>query len=98
MHSECRKMHHFASRFDKISRGDTPNPLWNGTQTVTEPLGNFPLKSNSFSSKFSEQMRSECRKMHHFAFRFGKFSRGGTPNPLWGGTQGATVAYQGRPL
>ena len=40
-------------------------------------------------------MRSDCRKMHHFTFRFGKFSRGGTPNPLWGGTQGATVAYSG---
>ena len=27
--------HHFASRFGKISRGETPNPLWNGTQVVS---------------------------------------------------------------
>ena len=33
--------------------------------------------------------------MPDFASRFGKFSRGGTPNPLWGGTQAANVAYQG---
>ena len=55
MHSECRKMHHFASRFDKISRGDTPNPLWNGTQTVTEPLGNFPPKATVFHLNFQNK-------------------------------------------
>ena len=70
MHSECRKMHHFASRFGKISRGETPNPLWNGTQVVSISglLGIFSQRA-VFSSRFLktlsvEQMHSECRISH----------------------------------
>ena len=85
-----RKMHNFASSVGKCSRGDTPNPHWGRAQAASTsgPLGIFS-KKHSFSSKFLkrisvEQMHSECRKMHHFAFRFGNFFQEWHPEPNLG--------------
>ena len=66
------------------------------TPNIKEVMPVFAPKSavlhHCFQKNFRmEQMHSECRKMHRFAWRFQKFSGGDTPVPPLG--QGASALH-----